>query len=277
MTPDRIIVGTDSTQAQAWMEDLYAPFSRSRDKLMVMGIRDAEMTKYVANAMLATKISFMNEVATICDQLSVDVENVRRGIGSDSRIGNAFIYPGCGYGGSCFPKDVKALIHTSEQAGVEPEVLKSVEDRNELQKKVLFNKINHHFKNQLSGLTFGIWGLSFKPGTDDVREASSVVLIKSLVEAGANVKAYDPEAMETIKAEIPSEWVGNQVKLVEQPYEAITYADAMVLVTEWKRFRQPDFDRIKSLLKQPVIFDGRNQYNPSRLRENGFDYYGIGR
>ena len=278
MSPDRVVVGVNSEKAKKIMEKLYSPFSRNRDKLITMGIRDAEMTKYAANSLLATKISFMNEIANICERLGVDVENVRKGIGSDQRIGYSFIYPGCGYGGSCFPKDVKALIKTSKDIGFDPTVLQAVEDRNNAQKYRLFEKITEKYGTDLKGKCFGIWGLSFKPGTDDMREASSVVLIEQLVEAGAMVKAYDPVAMKEAADHELKEYVGNgSVILTEHQYDAIKDADAMVLVTEWKPFRQPDFIVMKKMMKTPVIFDGRNQYDPQQMVEFDFFYNGIGR
>lgn len=276
--PDRVIVGVDSERAERMMTKLYDPMLRNSDRLVFMGVRDAEMTKYAANAMLATRISFMNEVATLCDRLGVDVENVRKGIGSDSRIGYSFIYPGCGYGGSCFPKDIKALIHAGESSGVEPELLKSVEARNEAQKRVLFEKISAHFQGDIKGRHFGLWGLAFKPNTDDVREASSAVLIRQLIEAGASVAAYDPAALETICQVLDSSWIeSGKVVLTHYQYDALKEADAMVLLTEWKRFRSPDFEAIQELLKESVIFDGRNQYDPALMSDHGFKYYGIGR
>ncbi|MEJ2681703.1 MAG: UDP-glucose/GDP-mannose dehydrogenase family protein, partial [Gammaproteobacteria bacterium] len=278
MRPDRVIIGTDSSRAQALMEELYEPFGRTRDKVMVMGIRDAEMTKYAANAMLATKISFMNEMATLCERLGVDVENVRQGIGSDSRIGYSFIYPGCGYGGSCFPKDVSALVHMAEQSDFTPWVLAAVERRNRAQKKHLFDRITQHYKGNLTNRCFAIWGLAFKPGTDDMREASSLVIIDLLLAAGACVKVYDPIASATARKAMPEIWVQEgKVTFCAHQYEAVPEADALILVTEWKFFRQPDFDFLQRTLKEPVIFDGRNQYDPARLRERGFTYYGIGR
>lgn len=278
MSPDRIVVGVASEKAKKIMEKLYAPFSRNRDKLITMGVKDAEMTKYAANSLLATKISFMNEIANICERLGVDVEHVRKGIGSDQRIGYAFIYPGCGYGGSCFPKDVKALIRTSRGVGFEPKVLQAVEDRNNTQKYRLFEKIVERFGDNLKGKTFGVWGLSFKPGTDDMREASSVVLIQQLVTAGALVKAYDPVAMEeAAHRELKNEVENRTVILVEHQYDAVKDVDAMILVTEWKPFRQPDFIVMKKMMKTPVIFDGRNQYDPEYMMELGFEYDGIGR
>ncbi|MCP4115646.1 MAG: UDP-glucose/GDP-mannose dehydrogenase family protein [Desulfobacteraceae bacterium] len=278
MKPDRIIVGADTDRARKVMTRLYAPFSRNRDKIIFMSVRDAEMTKYAANSMLATKISFMNEVASICERLGVDVENVRKGIGSDSRIGYSFIYPGCGYGGSCFPKDVKALIRTSKENGFDPRLLSAVETRNQLQKQRLFQKIVDRFGNDLSGRLFAVWGLAFKPGTDDMREAPSVVLINDLVKAGATVRAYDPVAMNEARHEFPRQWFDDKrIVLAEQPYDALDNAHALVLVTEWKTFRQPDFNGMKERMAKWVIFDGRNQYDPEEVRESGFDYFGIGR
>jgi UDPglucose 6-dehydrogenase len=278
MRPDRVIIGSDSERAQEKMAELYAPYLRSSDRLLTMGIRDAEMTKYAANAMLATRISFMNEIANLCDRMGVDVEHVRRGIGSDKRIGYAFIYPGCGYGGSCFPKDVQALIHMSHAHDFAPAVMEAVEARNASQKRVLFEKIQRHFGGDLRGRKFGIWGLAFKPGTDDMREASSIVLIKALVQAGATVSAYDPVALETAAKELPPEWLTDgRVTLLKYQYDVLKGADAMVLVTEWKRFRQPDYDAMKDLMRAPIIFDGRNQYDPDTLAGQNFIYYAIGR
>ncbi len=278
MRPDRIVIGVDSEEAQTIMEELYAPFGRIRDKVLVMSVRAAEMTKYAANAMLATKISFMNEMATLCERMEVDVEQVRRGIGSDQRIGYSFIYPGCGYGGSCFPKDVKALIQMAIEHDFDPVLLKSVELRNTRQKRFLFEKVSKYFGDDLTGRVFAVWGLAFKPGTDDVREASSLVLIEALIKAGASVKAYDPVASQTAANALPAEWIENrQVQFCGQQYDVIPRADALILVTEWKFFRQPDFECLKHGLKQPVIFDGRNQYDPIKLKEQGFVYFGIGR
>lgn len=277
MTPDRIVIGADSEKARQIMRELYAPFNRSRNKVIMMGIRDAEMTKYVANAMLATKISFINEIANLCDTLDVDVESVRKGIGSDTRIGSAFIYPGCGYGGSCFPKDVKALIKTAEDVHYDAFLLRSVDQRNQQQKKVLFQKLHQYYQGALKGKSFAVWGLAFKPETDDVREASSITLIQELVSAGAYVSAYDPAASESIKRVLPQECLSQSVSIVDDPYQALEGASALILVTEWKLFRQPDFKQIKSLMKHPLIVDGRNQYNPVTLNSEGFDYMGIGR
>jgi UDPglucose 6-dehydrogenase len=278
MKPDRVVIGTDSERARSLMHELYMPFMRNHERIHYMGVKEAEMTKYAANAMLATKISFMNEIAGLCDRLGVDVESVRVGIGSDSRIGYSFIYPGAGYGGSCFPKDVKAIIHMAKQQDFDPLVLQAVEDRNENQKHILFEKITTRFGKDLSGLTFGVWGLSFKPGTDDMREAPAKVLLHELIGSGARVRAYDPVAMDVAQRELPQSWFKNgELALVEHQYDALRGADAMVLVTEWKPFRHPDFEQMKSLLKQPVIFDGRNLYDLHLMRELGFEYRGIGR
>lgn len=278
MRPDRVVIGTDGERAKKLMHEIYAPYTRNHECTIFMGVREAEMTKYAANAMLATKISFMNEIANLCDSLGVDVESVRLGIGSDTRIGYDFIYPGAGYGGSCFPKDVKALIKSAEEVGVDPLLLKSVEDRNEKQKSFLFNKIIKKYGADLQGKSFGLWGLAFKPGTDDMREAPSLVVLKQVLEAGARVTAYDPVAMEEAKQVIPPEWIaGGKLKLVDDQYQAADHADALILVTEWKPFRHPDFERLKSLMNGHTIFDGRNQYDPADMKRLGFDYYGIGR
>jgi len=280
MKPDRIVVGAESERSIDVMRELYADFTRrSHERLLVMGVRDAEMTKYVANAMLATKISFMNEVANLCDRMDVDVENVRVGIGSDSRIGYSFIYPGCGYGGSCFPKDVKALIRMAAAHDFYPRVMEAVEARNDEQKGYLFGKITAHYGPMLSGRTFGLWGLAFKPGTDDMREAPSKVLLQQLLAAGAKVRAYDPVAMEVARAELPAEWFEQgHLTLVNHQYDALEGADALALVTEWKPFRHPDFDAMRRLMgPDPVVFDGRNQYQPETMAADGFIYYGVGR
>jgi UDPglucose 6-dehydrogenase len=243
-----------------------------------MGVRAAEMTKYAANAMLATKISFMNEIATLCERLVVDVEAVRQGIGSDSRIGYSFIYPGAGYGGSCFPKDVKALLHTAATHGFEMDVLAAVETRNAAQKRRLFEKVTTELGPNLIGKTVAVWGLAFKPGTDDIREAPALVLIEALVGAGATVQAYDPEAMRNVAQTLPAAWLAaGQVKLCDDAYAACAAADALVLVTEWKQFRHPDFARLAATLRGHLIVDGRNQYDPAHVRAQGFTYVGIGR
>ncbi len=278
MRPDRVVVGCESDTARERMRDLYATFMRNHERLLFMSVRAAEMTKYAANAMLATKISFINEIANLCERLDVDVESVRRGIGSDSRIGYSFIYPGCGYGGSCFPKDVKAIIRMADECGFESTVLKAVEARNEQQKHVLFAHIVEEYGTDLKGRHFALWGLSFKPGTDDMREASSVVLLNGLIGAGATVTAYDPVAAGAARAELPKSWFeGGALRIATDQYQALEGADALILVTEWKPFRHPDFERIGRLLKERRIFDGRNQYDPQRLGEEGFRYTGIGR
>lgn len=278
MNPDRIIVGIADHQAKTVMLDLYAPILRHSEKIYFMNIKDAEMTKYVANAMLATKISFMNEMAVLCDRLGVDVENVRIGIGSDSRIGNAFIYPGCGYGGSCFPKDVKALIKMAEEKGLDPLVLRSVEERNAQQKQVLADKITQLFGEDLSKITIGVWGLSFKPGTDDMREASSIILLENLIARNAKIQAYDPVAMPIARTLLPSDWFASgQLYFADHQYDALHNVDALVLVTEWKPFCYPDFAAMKKVMRRSVIFDGRNQYDPKHMKEAEFEYYGIGR
>lgn len=278
MKPDRIVVGTNSEKARKVMHELYEPFMRTRDRVLFMGIREAEMTKYAANAMLATKISFMNEIANMCDIMNVDVEDVRRGIGSDSRIGYSFIYPGAGYGGSCFPKDVKAIIHMAESHQFDPVLMNAVEARNANQKEVLPQKVLRQFDGDVKGKIFTVWGLAFKPGTDDMREAPSINLINALVQAGATVQAYDPEASETAKHEFPQDYIKNgMLKILDDQYSALANSDALILITEWKQFRRPDFLYIKDKLKQAIIFDGRNQYDPAKLRELGFKYIGIGR
>jgi UDPglucose 6-dehydrogenase len=278
MTPDRIIIGNASKRSKAIMLELYTPIMRSSEKIYFMNVKDAEMTKYVANAMLATKISFMNEMAILCDRMGVDIENVRVGIGSDSRIGNAFIYPGCGYGGSCFPKDVKALMKMAENYGVDPLILRAVEDRNAHQKQVLPQKITKIFGEDLTGKTIGVWGLSFKPGTDDMREASSLVLIEDLMKRNARVQAYDPVAMPVAKEMMPNEWFDSgRLQMSENQYDALNQADAMVLVTEWKPFCYPDLTAMKKIMRKHIILDGRNQYDPKQIRDAEFEYHGIGR
>ena len=278
MKPDRVVIGVNDEKAKQIMHDLYLPFMRHHEKVIVMGIRDAEMTKYAANSLLATKISFMNEIANLCDQLDVDIENVRKGIGSDSRIGYSFIYPGCGYGGSCFPKDVQALIRTANENDYDALILKAVEERNRLQKLHLVDKIKKRFGQDLSGLTFGLWGLSFKPGTDDMRDAPSKVIMHELIAAGAKVVAYDPVASKVAKQELPQDWFTHgHLKLVDEQYTVLHDANALILVTEWKPFRNPNFLKMKELMKNPIIFDGRNQYEPRQLRKSGFEYFTIGR
>jgi UDPglucose 6-dehydrogenase len=270
--PDRIVVGLDSDRAEEVMREIYAPFQRHHDKLMVMDVRSAELTKYAANAMLATRISFMNELANLAETLGADIESVRRGIGSDSRIGYSFLYAGCGYGGSCFPKDVKALIQTASAHGHPLAVLNAVEEANDRQKLVLVHKITKALGENLSGKRFAIWGLAFKPNTDDMREASSRVIIAELVKRGASIGAYDPVAMDEAKRVIPE-----SIDYVDHPMQALQNADALVIVTEWKEFRSPDFEEIARHLKTPQIFDGRNMYEPAVVKRAGLRYYGIGR
>ncbi len=278
MRPDRIIIGLTSQEAKAIMLELYTPILRNPERIYFMNVKDAEMTKYVANAMLATKISFMNEMAVLCERMGVDVENVRLGIGSDSRIGNSFINAGCGYGGSCFPKDVKALIKMAEDTGVEPLVLKAVEERNFQQKQWLPNKIVQLFGKDLTKVTIGVWGLSFKPGTDDMREASSLVLLECLIESNARVQVYDPVAMSVARQLVPAEWLKNgNLHFADDQYAALNGADALVLVTEWKAFCYPDLAMMKKIMRRPLILDGRNQYDPRQIKEASFEYYGIGR
>ncbi len=277
MRPDRVVIGTNSDRARNVLSELYEPFSRTRDKLMFMGARDAEMTKYAANAMLATKISFINEIANLCERLGADVENVRKGIGSDPRIGFSFIFPGCGYGGSCFPKDVKAVLGMAKDVGFSPILMQAVEARNQMQKHRLVERIIESYGDDLTGLVFGMWGLAFKPGTDDVREASSTAIIRLLVDRGAIIKAYDPAAMKTITHEIDPDWIGDKLVLCDHQYDAVKDVDALILATEWNLFRQPDFKAMEQSMKNKSIFDGRNQYDPRRLREQGWEYVGIGR
>jgi UDPglucose 6-dehydrogenase len=283
MKPDRIVIGADSARSMAIMQDLYAPFIRKGDRTLTMDIRSAEMTKYASNAMLATKISFINEMAIICASLGADIDSVRKGMGYDKRIGFEFMFPGVGYGGSCFPKDVKALVQTARDQGVEARVLKAVETVNDHQKSLLSNMIIKHFTamgakkgvkatKSLAGKTIAIWGLAFKPRTDDMREAPSIVIINSLLHAGAAIKVHDPVAMNEARKIFKK-----KIQFSEDDYDILQGADALAVVTEWSEFRTPDFKKIKKLLKKPLIFDGRNIYNKSELRKMGFTYYGIGR
>jgi UDPglucose 6-dehydrogenase len=272
LRPDRIVIGVDDDRAEEIMQRLYKPFQLSGERIIYMDIPSAEMTKYAANAMLATKISFMNDIANLCERVGADANMVRRGIGSDPRIGNKFIYPGVGYGGSCFPKDVKAIIKTAKQYGYELKVLQAVEDVNEAQKFVLADKVKAHFGENLSGMTFAMWGLSFKPNTDDMREAPSGVIIDQLREAGAQVKAYDPVAMDEAKAH----YIFDTLTYCKDAYEALVDADALLLVTEWSEFRIPSWDVVGKLLKNKVIFDGRNIYDKKYLESQGYSHYGIG-
>ena len=275
MKPDRIVIGADNDSAFEAMRDLYAPFTHNHDRMIEMDIRSAEMTKYVANAMLATKISFMNEIANICELVDADVNKVRIGIGSDSRIGYSFIYPGSGYGGSCFPKDVKALKKIAENEGYEAELITSVEAVNDKQKLVIAEKVVRRFGENLSGKTFAIWGLAFKPGTDDMREAPAIYIANELVRRGAFIKAYDPKAMH----EAASFYLKDtpNISYHNSKYETLADANAMILLTEWKEFRSPDFEELKMKLVDPIIFDGRNQYSHLRLESLGFEYYQIGK
>jgi UDPglucose 6-dehydrogenase len=274
MKPDRVVIGADNERAIAILRNIYAPFQRNRERMLVMDVRSAELTKYAANAMLATRISFMNELANLAEKLGADIESVRQGIGSDPRIGWHFLYPGVGYGGSCFPKDVKALQHTAQRAGTDLLVLSAVEAANDAQKKLLVGKIVARFGGDLSGRRFAVWGLAFKPNTDDMREAPSRVVIAALVQLGATICAYDPVAMDEAKrllADTP------RVTFATSPLAACDGADALVVVTEWKEFRSPDFDMLQRRMKQPVIFDGRNLYEPDVVRAAGFEHVSIGR
>ena len=274
MHPDRIVIGAESEDVFDTLKDLYSSFVLNHDRFVLMDIKSSEMTKYVANAMLATKISFMNEIANICEVTGADVQQVRLGIGSDKRIGYDFIYAGCGYGGSCFPKDVQALINTAQSAGYEPMILSNVEKVNANQKMVLVNKVVDRFGTNLNGRTFGIWGLSFKPGTDDVREATSLTVITSLIDKGAKIKAYDPEAIEEFKRTIDEKYLGS-IEFVKSRYLATEECDGLILITEWKEFRNPDFDLLSEKLNEKVIFDGRNIYD-KKILEKGFELFQIG-
>lgn len=272
LKPERVIVGTASARAAELMRELYAPFMRTGAAFLVMDNRSAEMSKYASNAMLAARISFMNEVANICERVGADVQHVRLAVGMDSRIGPRFLFPGVGYGGSCFPKDVQALAATARAAGYTPRMVDSIEAVNEAQKRVLFEKVRAYYRGKLKGKVFAVWGLAFKPQTDDMREAPSVVVIEALLKAGAKVKAYDPVATPTARAIL-----GDKITYGTNPYAVLRDADALILVTEWNEFRNPDFERMARLLKAPVIFDGRNQYELAEMKERGFTYYSIGR
>jgi UDPglucose 6-dehydrogenase len=274
MKPDRVVIGTDNPRTQELMRALYEPFTRQHDRLIVMDIRSSELTKYAANAMLATKISFMNELANIAERVGADIEKVRIGIGSDPRIGYSFIYPGAGYGGSCFPKDVQALVRSSRDVGHEPAILEAVEAVNRRQKELLVSKLRRHFGGRTSGLTIALWGLAFKPNTDDMREAPARTIIDLLTKDGVKVQAYDPVAADEARRIYGER---DDLTLCKNAYEAARGADALMIVTEWKEFRSPDFDRLKQELKAPLIFDGRNIYDPGMLGRFGFTYYAIGR
>lgn len=271
MRPDRVVVGVDNDRAREIMTRLYRPFMLTNDRMLFTDIPSAEMIKYAANSMLATRISFMNDIANLCELVGADVNMVRKGIGSDTRIGAKFLYPGCGYGGSCFPKDVKALIRTADQNGYSMRVLKAVEEVNEQQKTVLFNKFLKHFNGDVKGRTVALWGLSFKPETDDMREAPALVLINLLVDAGVSVRVYDPIAMDECKRR-----VGDKVVYCKDMYDAVVDADALMLVTEWKEFRMPSWSVLKKAMREYAVIDGRNIYDRKELKENGFDYYKIG-
>jgi UDPglucose 6-dehydrogenase len=271
LKPDRVVIGADSEKARAVMGELYSPFVRTEHPIIFMDARSAELTKYASNAMLATRISFMNDVAVLCEKVGADVEMVRKGMGADRRIGYPFLFPGVGYGGSCLPKDVKALVTTAREHGIEFDVLRAVERTNERQKKVLVAKALKHF-GSLDGQSFAVWGLAFKPKTDDMREAPSIEIIEGLTGKGARVKAFDPVATETAKRALK-----DRCQFTERPYDALEGVDALFVVTEWNEFRNVDFARMKSLMKQPVVFDGRNIYSPAKLRQAGFTYYGVGR
>jgi UDPglucose 6-dehydrogenase len=277
MRPDRVVIGTDNPRTTELLRALYEPFTHNHDRLVVMDIRSAELTKYAANAMLATKISFMNELAAMAEQLGADIEKVRLGIGSDPRIGYSFIYPGVGYGGSCFPKDVKALIRAAGREGVDAELLRAVDAVNERQKSVLIGKLRAHYGERLAGLTFALWGLAFKPNTDDLREAPALVIIEALLRLGASVQAYDPVAGEAAQRRYAGHPQGGRLSFCKDAYQAAQGADALLIATEWKEFRSPDFERLRLLLRAPRIFDGRNLYDPGLMRRLGIEYFAIGR
>ena len=270
--PDRVIIGSNSDKATAIMQEIYSPFFRTGNRVIVMDVKSAEMTKYAANSFLATKISFMNEIANLCEKVGADAEMVRVGISTDSRIGNKFLFPGLGYGGSCFPKDVKALIKTGAENSCEMSIIASADEVNKKQRIHYIEKITNHFGDNLNGKTFAVWGLAFKPKTDDMREAPAITIINALLEKGAKVKAFDPKAFEAAKFHF-----ADRIEYSKSAYETLEDADALLLLTEWNEFRRPDFEKIKESMKTPVIFDGRNQYDAKRLNEKGFKYYSIGR
>ena len=272
LKPDRVVVGSNSQKATEIMQELYAPFVRTGNPVIIMDVKSAEMTKYASNAFLAVKISYANEIANICEKVGADAEMVRIGMCSDKRIGSQFLFPGLGYGGSCFPKDVKALLKTAQENNCDTQMLSAADNINKLQRKLFVDKILKHFNNDINGKTFAVWGLAFKPKTDDMREAPSITIINALLEHGAKIQAYDPKAMDSAKFHF-----ADKITYAKNSYEALDDADALLLLTEWNEFRKPDFDLIKEKLNAPVIFDGRNQYNSKLLRENGFTYYGIGK
>jgi UDPglucose 6-dehydrogenase len=272
MKPDRVVVGCDDPRTAELMKELYAPFVRTEHPILIMDVRSSEMTKYAANAMLATKISFMNDIANLCELANANVDMVRKGIGSDSRIGYSFIFPGAGYGGSCFPKDVQALVRTGNALGYKLEILESVENVNYRQKEILYNKLHKALSGNIKGKTFAVWGLSFKPNTDDMREAPSLVLIEKLLAEGAQVKAYDPAAVHETKKVL-----GDRITYAKKSYDALEGVDGLLIVTEWNEFRRPDFERMKNLMTKPLVIDGRNIFDPGRMKKLGFEYYSIGR
>ena len=272
LKPDRVVVGSNSQKATEIMQELYAPFLRTGNPVIIMDVKSAEMTKYASNAFLAVKISYANEIANICEKVGADAEMVRIGMCSDKRIGSQFLFPGLGYGGSCFPKDVKALLKTAKDNNCETQMLEAADNINKLQRKLFTDKILKHFNNDINGKTFAVWGLAFKPKTDDIREAPAITIINTLLENGANVQAYDPKAVESAKF-----YFKDKITYAKNSYDALSNADALLLLTEWNEFRRPDFDRIKASLKSPLIFDGRNQYNKKRMTERGFKYYSVGK
>jgi UDPglucose 6-dehydrogenase len=272
LLPDRVVIGSNSDRDTQIMQELYSPFFRTGNRVIVMDVKSAEMTKYAANSFLATKISFMNEIANLCEKVGANAEMVRVGMSTDSRIGNKFLFPGLGYGGSCFPKDVKALIKTGLEYGVHMSIIKCADEINKKQRKLFIKKITKKFGKNLSGKTFAVWGLSFKPKTNDMREAPAITIINALIGMGASVKACDPKAIESAKLIF-----GDKIQYFTKSYEALENADAMLLLTKWNEFRRPDFEKIKSLMKTPVIFDGRNQYDSNRMAEKGFEYYCVGK
>lgn len=272
MKPDRVVIGANDPEVRDVLSDLYQPYLRTDKPLLCMSPESAEMTKYVANALLSTKISFINEMANLCERAGADINDVRRGIGHDSRIGFAFLFPGVGYGGSCFPKDVRALAAVARAHGLQPRILDAVHEVNVCQKSVLFEKISRHFRGKLAGLTVGVWGLAFKPGTDDIREAPALVLVDGLLAQGVRLRVYDPEAMENVRRQY-----GPKLTYCDHRDEVLEGADALAIVTEWKHFINPDFDKMRGLMRQPVIFDGRNLYRNERMKKAGFKYYSIGR
>jgi UDPglucose 6-dehydrogenase len=274
MSPDRVVVGTRSLKAAEIMRELYSSFMRVSERFILMDERSSELTKYAANSMLAIRISFMNEISNLCEKVSADIDMIRIGIGSDPRIGNSFLFPGVGYGGSCFPKDVKGLIKTSEEYDYDFKTLKAIDEVNQKQKRILVEKVNKHFKGNLKGKTFTVWGLSYKPRTDDIREAPSITIIEELTKAGAKIKAFDPAANENFRRLYGT---NKALKIYDNNYDALKGSNGLILVTEWNEFRRPDFEKIKKLMKTLVIFDGRNIYNPKTIIKKGFKYYGIGK